>query len=134
MIQELTIEHCLAIYEQGVQAGPLLRRDLLEAAVAAPYAGFGGAEAFPTLIEKAARLAYGIAQAQAYRDGNKRLAWLCTVTFLEVNGTVIDVDQDEAAFVIRALGEQKADGSPLLDLAGLTNWFIECVHYATEAA
>ena len=85
-------------------------------------------------IDKAARLAFGIAQAQAYQDGNKRLAWLCTVTFLEVNGTSIDVDQDEAASVIRALGKQKTDGSRLLNLAGLTNWFIECVHYSNESA
>ena len=112
----------------------MLRRDLLEAVVAAPYASFDGHEAFPTLIDKAARLPFGIAQAQAYQDGNKRLAWLCTVTFLEVNGTSIDVDQDEAASVIRALGKQKTDGSRLLNLAGLTNWFIECVHYSNESA
>lgn len=132
MTRELTIEQCLAIYEQGVQAGPLLHRELLEGAIAAPYASYGGVEAFPTLIEKAARLAFGIAQAQAYRDGNKRLAWLCTVTFLGINGTSLDVDQDEAAHVIRALGEHKSDGTPLLDLEGLTDWFIDCVSYSPD--
>lgn len=45
-------------------------------------------------IDKAARLAFGIAQAQAYEDGNKRLAWLCTAPPLpehshyQIRGTV----------------------------------------------
>jgi len=30
-------------------------------------------------------------------DGNKRMAWMCTVVFLDFNGTeMLDVDQEEA--------------------------------------
>ena len=123
MTTRLTVEHCIAIYDQDVHAGVLVDRARLEGAVEAPYAGFSDVERFPTLIEKAARLAYGVAQAQAFSDGNKRIAWLMAVTFLAVNGTEIDVDQDEAAHVIRALGEKT------LDLDGLTDWFVRCVDY-----
>lgn len=61
---EIDADLCVAIYDAQIGAGRLVRRDLLESAVAAPFAGFGGCEAYPTLIEKAARLAYGIAEAQ----------------------------------------------------------------------
>lgn len=30
-------------------------------------------------------------------DGNKRMAWMCTVVFLDLNGRdMVEVDQDEA--------------------------------------
>jgi len=89
---EIDADLCVAIYDAQIGAGRLVRRDLLESAVAAPFAGFGGCEAYPTLIEKAARLAYGIAEAQAYEDGNKRLAWLSTVVFLEINDVVVEAE------------------------------------------
>lgn len=123
---EIDADLCVAIYDAQIGAGRLVRRDLLESAVAAPFAGFGGCEAYPTLIEKAARLAYGIAEAQAYEDGNKRLAWLSTVVFLEINDVVVEAEQDEAAYVIRAVGTRDERDEPLLSLAGLTEWFVRC--------
>ena len=130
MTYEITVDHCIEIYQRYVGAGQLTRLDVLASAVAAPFSGFDGAETFPTLIEKAARLLYGIAQAQAFEDGNKRLAWLCTVRFLELNGITIDmVDPNEINVVIRALGERELDGSPRLTYEGLVNWFNECLTY-----
>lgn len=38
------------------------------------------------VIETAALLAWGIARAQAFRDGNRRTAYFATRTFLNVNG------------------------------------------------
>lgn len=60
---------------------------------------------FPTLVEKVARLAYGMAESQAYQDGNKRLAWHCAIAVLAYHGLTYRVDQDEAAYVIRAVGD-----------------------------
>ena len=50
-------------------------RDLgaLESAVAQPRAAFGGAELYPTLIEKAAALCFSLVQGHAFIDGNKRV-------------------------------------------------------------
>lgn len=77
----ISVDLWLHIYEAEINAGALRDRGLLEAAVAAPFASFGDQEAFPTLMEKAARLAFGIAETQAFQDGNKRLAWLVTAVF-----------------------------------------------------
>lgn len=100
MTYQITVDDCIAIYDQDVRAGVLVDRGRLEGAVAAPSSGFGETEFFPSLAEKAARLAYGIAEAQAYTDGNKRLAWLCTVVFLEENGTRLFMTEDYAAALI----------------------------------
>ncbi|RRD48706.1 type II toxin-antitoxin system death-on-curing family toxin [Arachnia propionica] len=122
------------MHETEINAGSLRDRGLLEAAVAAPFAGFGNQEAFPTLIEKAARLAYGIAEAQAFNDGNKRLAWLSTVVFLELNGVELDVDQSEAARAIRALGSRggtrrEDEHAVSLTLEEFTQWLGRCVGF-----
>nr|WP_307891043.1 Fic family protein [Acidipropionibacterium jensenii] len=78
----------------------MLRPDVLSSAVAAPFAVFDGHEAFPTLAAKAARLAFGVAEAQAFEDGNKRLALESALLFLEINGAVLDMSQDHAAHLI----------------------------------
>ena len=74
MTYQITVEHCIAIYDQDVRCGVLIDRARLESAVAAPFQTWGGEDLFPSLAAKAARLAYGIAEAPAYSDGNKRLA------------------------------------------------------------
>ncbi len=110
-----------------VKAGPLLHSDKLLSALDAPYQTAFGDDLYPTLIQKAARLAYGIAEAQAFTDGNKRTAWIVTVVFLELNGVTLDVDQDEAAHVIRSIGSRDpATDEKLLDFEGFTKWLACC--------
>jgi death-on-curing protein len=62
------------------------RIGLLESAVAAPQASFAGVEFYPSLAVKAAVLCAHIAKNHGLRDGNKRVALLATVEFLERNG------------------------------------------------
>ena len=54
-------------------------------------ATYGGAD----LAEQAATLIWGIAENQAVLDGNKRLALVVTLTFLEVNGFRLEMSDDE---------------------------------------
>jgi death-on-curing protein len=70
---------------------------LAESALAAPRAGFGDTDLYPTLPEKAAILLERLARNHPLPDGNKRTAFLVTARFLEVNGsplhgTLPDVD------------------------------------------
>jgi death-on-curing protein len=44
---------------------------------------------------QAATLISGIAENQAFLDGNKRLALVVTLTFLEVNGFRLEMTDDE---------------------------------------
>jgi death-on-curing protein len=81
-------------------------RDLasLEGTLARPmHAGFGR-EFYPTVVEKAAALLHGLATTQPFIDGNKRTAWACCATFLEIHHLTIStkVSQDDVVeFVMR---------------------------------
>jgi len=59
---------------------------LLESAIYAPFAEYGGIEAFPLVIEKAARLALGIVKNHPFIDGNKRTGIMAMQIFLYING------------------------------------------------
>jgi death-on-curing protein len=59
---------------------------LLNSAAARPRTTVFGEDAYPDLMGKAAALLQSIVKNHALVDGNKRLGWLATATFLEING------------------------------------------------
>ncbi|MBD5403937.1 MAG: type II toxin-antitoxin system death-on-curing family toxin [Treponema sp.] len=69
--------------------------DLLDSALAQPFQTFGGKELYPSVHEKAARLAFGIAKNHSLVDGNKRLAAHVALVFLAVNGMWLRYTQKE---------------------------------------
>ena len=101
---------------------PIRDAGLLAAAVARPQASVFGVDAYPDIWTKAAALLQSIVGSHPLVDGNKRLGWLATAVFLEVNGVSItaapndDVyrlvmrvasespDVEETAIWLRALG------------------------------
>jgi death-on-curing protein len=72
----------------GMLLGDPSLRDvgLLGAAAARPRATAFGADAYPDVWTKAAALLQSIVKSHPLVDGNKRLGWLATATFLELNG------------------------------------------------
>ncbi len=79
------------------QIARLPNAGLAESALAAPRAGFGDVEVYPTILEKAAILLERLARNHPLPDGNKRTAFFLTGLFLEANdsplhGTEPDVD------------------------------------------
>lgn len=78
------------------QAADQLRdRPGLESALGRPlnYARYEGAD----LALQAAALAHGTAESQTFIDGNKRLALVAMLTFLEVNGVRVEAPDPELA-------------------------------------
>ena len=67
------------------------------------------------LALQAAALAHGIAESQAFIDGNKRLALVSMLTFLEVNGYEVNATDPELADWIIGLSA----GTTPEELAGL---------------
>jgi len=68
---------------------------LADSALAAPRAGFGDYEAYPTLIEKAAVLIERLARNHPLPDGNKRTAFLAMERFLTANERpLLDAEPD----------------------------------------
>ena len=58
---------------------------LLEAALARPFQTFGGADLYPTIIEKAAALGESLIKNHPFVDGNKRTGLLAMLSFLIEN-------------------------------------------------
>ncbi len=59
---------------------------LAESALAAPFAGFGDSETYPSLLDQATVLITHLAGNHPLPDGNKRVALALTILFLERNG------------------------------------------------
>ena len=64
----------------------------------------------------AAAYGFGLCRNHPYRDGNKRVAFVVMVVFLELNGLVLDADEAEVVTTMLAL----ADGR--LSENNLTAW------------
>lgn len=85
--------------------GPVRDIGLLDAAAARPRSSAFGSDAYPTLELKAAALLHSLVRNHALVDGNKRLAWLATVVFLDLNERTVALDDDEAfTLVMEAAG------------------------------
>ena len=65
---------------------PIRDIGLLGSAAARPQTIAFGHDAYPDVITKAAALLQSIVNNHALVDGNKRLGWLATAVFLELNG------------------------------------------------
>jgi death-on-curing protein len=65
---------------------PIRDIGLLGSAAARPQTTAFGEDAYPDLLTKAAALLQSIVNNHALVDGNKRLGWLATAVFLELNG------------------------------------------------
>jgi death-on-curing protein len=77
------------------QVARLPRIGLADSALASPGGGFGGEDAYPSLLEKAAVLIEHLARNHPLPDGNKRAAFLSTWLFLEVNGLPFTATQPD---------------------------------------
>ena len=86
----LTVErvreiHQLAIDRFGGSDG-IRDYSLLESAVSAPQATFGGTSLYKDMIEIAAAYLFYLCRNHPFIDGNKRVALGACITFLKING------------------------------------------------
>lgn len=95
---------------------PIRDVGLLGSAAARPQTTAFGDDAYPDLWTKAAALLQSILKNHALVDGNKRLGWLATATFLEINdiGVTHVPDNDVYDFVVGVA----AGSDDIADIAG----------------
>ncbi len=87
---------------------------LLGSAVARPQTTFGEVDAYPTITEKAAALLQSLVINHALIDGNKRLGWLATAVFLEINNfSVAHVPNDDVYELVMHVA---SNNPPLSDI------------------
>lgn len=109
-VEYLSLAEFLLIAEvaTGVPAETLARLPnlgLAESALIAPAASFQSVDFYPDFADKAAVLCAHIVRNHPLPDGNKRVAFLCLVEFVERNGRgwpKSERDPDEAVAMIEA--------------------------------
>ena len=89
---------------------------LLESALNAPFATFGGQYLYPSVQAKAAQLGFGLVCNHPFVDGNKRIGMYVMLTFLEVNGIHMECTNEEVVEV----GLSVASGT--MDYDALLQW------------
>ncbi len=115
-VQEVMVMHDALISAFGGIPG-VRDEGALAAALMRPQLGY-----YDSLISQAAALMESLANNHPFLDGNNRVAFFVTDTFLRLNGRFIDCDDDEAyAFFM----ENLEAGS--FRFAGLKTWLQEKV-------
>ena len=87
---------------------------LLESAVYSAQSSFGGAEVYPTLAEKAARLQFALTANHAFVDGNKRIGVLVMLLTLKLNGVSLRYTQEELTQLGLSAAAGQADYDDIL--------------------
>jgi death on curing protein len=81
----------------------------LESSLFSPLATFDGKDLYPGLLDKAAMLLYSISSNHPFVDGNKRTAFVISVTVLEDNGFKTHFTQDEVVLFMLKVAQDNAD-------------------------
>ena len=112
--EKVLLLHQLIAQETGGEVG-LRDQALLDAAIAAAFAGVADREFYPSKEEKAARLGFDLISNHAFLDGNKRIGMYVMLTFLEANGIGVEADNEEVASVGLAVASGAMKYEALLD-------------------
>ncbi len=104
MIRYLSLREVLVLHERvaAVSGGGVGVRDLglLESAVAQPRQTFGGADLYPSIVEKAVALGFSLISNHPFVDGNKRVGHAALEVFLLLNGFELDAPVDDQERIV----------------------------------
>jgi len=116
----LEIEEVVELHEANINntGGGSGIRDfgLLESAVLGCCQTFGGVDLYPTIVDKAAWMAYAICKNHPFVDGNKRSAVVSMLTMLDMNDITLSYTQQE----LIDLGMGVANGE--IDFDEIVTW------------
>jgi death-on-curing protein len=95
--------------------GPIRDVGLLDSAVNRPRSSAFGEDAYATFSLKAAALLQSMTKNHALVDGNKRLAWLSTVVFCDLNGLASQLTDDQAFQLVYDIASSQLDVSVIAE-------------------
>ena len=82
--RQVLMLHAALIAESGGCDG-IRDEGLLDSAINTPLQTFAGKDLYPTVLEKAARLGFGLIRNHPFIDGNKRIGTHAMLVFLAIN-------------------------------------------------
>ncbi len=105
----LTLDEVLALHADQIErygGSPGVRDvELLESALAAPRATFGGGFLHTTLPEMAAAYLFHVVRNHPFVDGNKRAGLAATIAFLGLNDLWLEADEGDVAELVIAVAD-----------------------------
>ncbi len=112
--QQILTLHKMLIEQSG--GSPEIRDEgLLESALNAPFQSFGDTDLYPSLLEKAARLGYGLIKNHPFVDGNKRIGTHTMLVFLAINHAELAYSDEELISLILGIAAGEYDDKHLLN-------------------
>lgn len=115
----LTLAEVIDLHSRVIEqfGGPHGVRDsgALQSAIAQPQMTFGGEDLYPTVVAKAAALAYSLVGNHPFVDGNKRIGHAALEVFLLLNGHELFADLDEAESMMLNLAAGKVSRELFVD-------------------
>ena len=112
--RQILMLHSMLIAQSGGLDG-LRDEGLLESAINTPLQTFAGQELYPTVLEKAARLGYGLIHNHPFLDGNKRIGTHAMLVFLDINNIALSYADDDLIAAILRVTSGDMDESELLE-------------------
>ena len=100
--------------------GPVRDVGLLDSAVNRPRSSAFGEDAYQTIELKAAALLHSLTKNHALVDGNKRIAWLCTVVFCDLNNYTSSLTDNEAFDLVREIASSHMEVASIANRLHLT--------------
>ena len=114
----LTKEEILILHDQIVEryGGTRGIRDenLLDSALNAPFQGYGEYAFYPSVVQKAVRLCYGLVMNHPFHDGNKRIGAMALLVTLDLNRLTLKTNSAELSEIILRLASGAIDAESLL--------------------
>ena len=109
--RQILLLHSALIAESGGSDG-VRDEGLLDSAVNTPFQTFSGQDLYPTVLEKAVRLGFGLIRNHPFIDSNKRIGTHAMLVFLNLNSITLSYEDDELISTILSVasGEMDADG------------------------
>lgn len=114
----LDLEDLLSLV-RALGIGPVRDVGLVASAAARPRTTVFGDDAYPSIPMKAAALLHSLTKNHPLIDGNKRLAWLACVVFLDINCLQPDLSDDEAFTLVMDVATGRLD--EISDIAAALN-------------
>ena len=88
---------------------------LLDSAINAPFQTFAEQDLYPTVLEKAARLGFGLISNHPFLDGNKRIGAHAMLTFMGVNQINLCCTDEELISLILQVASGRLDYDEMLE-------------------
>ena len=99
MKMNFSVNDIIKIHDDGIEMYGgiygIRNKNEIDSVISNVYATFDGQELYPSTVDKASFLSYGLIKGHAFLDGNKRVGVATMMIYLKMNGYELNVTNEE---------------------------------------